>query len=180
MKTTITEALASLKLTQKKLDQKGQFIAQYLYRQNAFKDPMLNEGGSEKVIKSERQSINDLSNGIIALRKAINLANDTTFIEIQGVNRSISEWIIWRREISKKQEAILGAWAAGIRTARSTAQQKGLSVVTAEKDSISVNDLIINISEVELQKDIESLQSTLGVLDGLLSLKNATTFVEVL
>jgi hypothetical protein len=37
----------------------------------------------------------------------------------------------------------------------------------------------VNLSEVELSKESEELEHILGDLDGQLSLKNATTIIEV-
>lgn len=61
---------------------------------------------------------------------------------------------------------------------RREAQQKGSTVVPAGEAS-KPNDVIVNLSEIELTKEAEEMEEILGVLDGQLSLKNATVTIEV-
>lgn len=39
-------------------------------------------------------------------------------------------------------------------------------------------DIVVNVDEQQLAKDIERLEETLGTLDGVLSLKNATVMLD--
>jgi hypothetical protein len=178
MKITITEALAEIKTIGKRLSTKREFVGQYLARQEGLKDPLLSEGGSVQVIRETRQSIIDLQTRIIRIRRAISEANASAELTLAGVTRSIAEWLVWRREVAEDQLQFLRNLRSTVNTMRDQAIKKGWAVVSKESDVQSNTDLIVNINELELSKDIEGTERVLGDLDGQLSLKNATTMVE--
>jgi len=106
-KLTITEALAEIKTVGKRIEKKRDFINQFLARQDGIRDPLEKDGGSPAVIASERQSVADLEERLIALRRAIQSANDTATIRIGDKSRSISEWLTWKRDVAPGQRAWL-------------------------------------------------------------------------
>lgn len=175
---TITEALAEIKTLEKRVEKKRQSIQPYLARQDGVRDPLEKTGGSAEFIKSERQSIKDLETNIIKLRIGINRANDATSITILDESKSISEWIIWRRDISKHSQNFLTVLRNGVNTIRQNAQRQGVAIIqqTVGTDN-KPNDWIINVDEAALIADAEKLETILGTLDGQLSLKNATTLI---
>lgn len=175
---TITESLAELKLIKAKVDKKETFIVNYLARQDAIKDPLEKQGGSVNAIKSERQAINDLLNRFILIRTKIAEANAKTSLCINGDTKSVAEWIVWRRDVAPIITGIQEHMANCIVNIRSRATREGSRLVKdgeAEKPS----DIIVNVDEVELSEWQEKTMDTLGVLDGKLSLHNATVTIEV-
>lgn len=65
---------------------------------------------------------------------------------------------------------------------REQAKRQGANVLQGAAAVIQQDtkptDHIINLDEAALAKEIEDMQETMGVLDGQLSLKNATTMIE--
>lgn len=179
MPLTITESLAEIKLIGKRLEKKREFITQYLGRQDGLKDPLANEGGAPAAIARERQAITDLENRLVAIRSAIQGANATTILTIEGQSRSLADWLVWRREVSTAQVAFVQRLRQQVLGARREASQKGLTVRSSESDATNPTDIIINVDEAALAKEAEQLEVILGTLDGQLSLKNATTIIDV-
>src|SRR3954471_20733780 len=97
---TITEALADLKTIQKRVAAKQAAILQSLCRQDAVKDPLLKQGGSEKYVAEQRQAMTDLLVRHLAIRVAIQAKNLATQLTIGTQQRSIAEWLTWRKEIA--------------------------------------------------------------------------------
>lgn len=180
---TITEALADLKTTAKRIEKKREFIGSYLGRQEMVKDPLAAQGGSLATIAAEQQSVSDLERRIIAIRLAIQDANRNTILTLNGVTRSIAEWLTWRREIAPVRQAFLGRVRSTINDLRKQAQQKGINVVGAavavSGQNAQPQDYIVNVDEKALADEIEATEKLLGDLDGQLSLKNATVMVTI-
>lgn len=177
MQTTITEALADLKTIGKRLEAKRAFIQGCLMRQDALRDPHEAAGGSRVVIARERQAIFDLETRSISIRRAIMRANDATTIKVGAYERTIHDWLVWRREVAPGQKAFLHAMATKIRMARDEMQKKGLQFATGAENKPT--DVIVNVTETELAAEIEQIEEILGTLDGQLSLKNATITIDV-
>jgi len=174
---TITEALAEIKTIGKRLETKRTNVMQYLYSQNFLRDPLEKEGGSKAWIVKERQSIADLERRVVQLREAISAANRQTMVTVGGVNRSIQEWLTWRREVAPAALTFLQTVRSKVDGGRSEATKRGFAVTTGEPKGRE--DLVINIDEGALAAELEWYDTTLGDLDGQLSLKNATVMVEV-
>jgi hypothetical protein len=60
---------------------------------------------------------------------------------------------------------------------RAKAQQQGTKV--SEQTTESLTDIVVNVNEKDLSDQIEALETTLGALDGQLSLKNATVSIAL-
>lgn len=178
-KLTITEALAEIKTIGKRLAKKREFVMGFLARHEGIKDPHERDGGSYEVLKRERQGIVDLENRIVALRAAIRKANDTTAVTIEGVTRTISDWLTWRREVATGEQTFLAAMRESLKRIRADSQKSGTRVLSQGEAPQGPSDIIVNINERTLAEEIEKVESTLGALDGQLSLRNATTFVEL-
>lgn len=175
--TTITEALAELKTIAKRLEKKQQFVNEYLYRQEHYKDPLEKQGGSVSSIRAERQAIGDLQERVISIRREIARANAETTITVREATRPIADWLVWRRDIAPQLQSHLQTMRASIQRVREQARQKGLNVTMAEATKPS--DVIVNVDEQALAQEAEDLETTLGTLDGLLSLKNATVVIDI-
>ena len=176
--TTITEALAELKTIGKRLEKKKQFVLDYLMRPEHVRDPLQNDGGSASSVARERQAIGDLEERIVSVRRAIQVANESNMIVVAGRTRSIADWLVWRREIAPLHNQFMAQLRQKIDAQRSEIMRRGAGLA-ATTDAAKPGDVIVNISEQELAKEIEEIEYVLGTLDGQLSLKNATILIDV-
>ena len=176
--TTITEALAELKTIDKRIAKKREFVLGYLLRQEMFKDPLEKDGGSVSAIRRELQSIHDLEERKITIRRAVQRANEQNSIVVGRQTRSIADWLVWRREVAPVYQQFLASLRAKIEQARTEAARKGAGL-SSSAEAAKPNDVIVNVNEQELAREIEGLEDVLGTLDGQLSLKNATLLIDV-
>lgn len=177
MKITITEALAEIPTIEKRIDKKREFILNYLYRQAVIRDPLEKDGGSPEIIKRETQAITDLWKRAIAIRAAIQRANLENMITVENDTRTITDWLTWRREVAPKQQQFLANINSKLVQMRAQANKQGVGV--KETDSGFSADYIVNINEKSLAEEIEKTETILGILDGQLSLKNATITIDI-
>jgi hypothetical protein len=175
---TITEALAELKTIDKRIAKKREFVLSYLLRQEMFKDPLERDGGSVSAIKRESQAIRDLEERKIVIRRAVQQANERNSVTVGRQTRTIADWLVWRREVAPVQQQFLAGIRGKIEQARQEATRKG-GGLTSSAELAKPNDVIVNVNEQELARDIEQLEEVLGALDGQLSLKNATLTIDV-
>lgn len=173
---TITEALAEIKTIGKRIEAKQQFVMTYLMRQDLIRDPFEKDGGSVAAVGQARQAIRDLQERVIELRRRIATGNQKTEITLHGQTRTVADWLAWRRDVARVQQAGLRAMAQTIARVRDEQVRKGNMVVPAGAEA-RPTDLYINVDERKLATEIEVLEQTLGDLDGQLSLVNATTVV---
>lgn len=178
MNMTITEALAEIKTIDKRILSKRSFIETYLYRIDSLRDPHEKDGGSASLIQNEFQAIKDLEDRVIALRNGIQKANETNKITVEGDERTIADWLVWRREISTRKGQFLNRLRLNLSSARDAVKSGRINYGTSQAPAATAPaDLIVNINEQELNKEHEKLQNILGQLDGQLSLKNATVMI---
>lgn len=181
MPLTITEALAEIKTIGKRIDKKREFIMGFLFRQEGLKDPLDKDGGSVEAIRRERQAITDLELRIVNLRRGIQRANDTTEVNVNGNVLSIADWLTWRRDVAPGQQAFLNNMRTRFHMLREQAKRGGSAVIqqnVAVSQDVKPTDYVVNVDEAELARQIETLEETLGVLDGQLSLRNATVMID--
>lgn len=171
---TITEALAEIKTIQKRIEKKREFVVGFLSRQDGIKDPLEKDGGSFQAIARERQAIADLEARIVAIRRGIQRVNDSTKISINGTERTIADWLVWRRDIAPSHQQFLGRLRGQINAVRDQARKQGVNMISATATAEKPQDFVVNVNEQELAAEIEKIEDTLGQLDGQLSLKNAT------
>jgi len=176
---TITEALAEIKTITKRIEKKHEFVLMYLGRQEAARDPLEKDGGSVPVIRAERQAISDLQLRTVVIRRRIQSANEANNITVEGETRSIADWLVWRREVAPQVKALNDKMRNVINNARAQAKKKDARVVESGTPGADFNDIVINISESDLARDMERMETVLGTLDGQLSLKNATIVIEI-
>lgn len=178
--TTITEALAEIKTINARLATKRQAMLGYLAHQEGVKDPLEKEdGGSVGHIARERQACGDLEERIVKLRAGIRLANDTTYVTVEGKMRTISDWLTWRREVAQGQKAHLVNIRNTIQGIRAQAHKGQAQVVPIGGQATEPRDFHIHVDEALLNKQIEEIDAILNTLDGQLSVKNATTTITV-
>jgi hypothetical protein len=176
---TITEALAEIKTISKRIQSKREFIGQYEFRVDSLKDPLEKDGGSASSIASAFQAVDDLEIRLVSLRQSIAKANDETTISIEGVEKSISEWLIWRREIAPNKALFLHRLAMALTSARDQVRRQPVSWNKPNLEQEKTVDIVVSIDEKKLASDRELLQNILGQLDGQLSLKNATVLLDI-
>lgn len=173
---TITEALAELKTIEKRISGKQEYVYTYMFRLDSLKDPFEKDGGSAKLVAQEMQAISDLEERAVSLRLAIQKANEETTVSINGHEKSIADWLVWRREIAPSRERFLYQIRTRITQSRQAVQRGyGQTLNQTEKPS----DIIVNVDEAAVSKELEMIKDILGQLDGQLSLKNATVMVSV-
>lgn len=175
---TITEALAEIATIDKRLPKKQEAILRFVVRDERQRDPLEKHSGSTQFIQSERQSVHDLNERRIALRRAITQANAETTLTVSGVTRTIADWLVWKREVYQRERDLLNQINSRIESGRGEARKRGVALVSVDTGSDAGN-IIACVDEQTLAREIEALEDTHGQLDGLLSLKNATTTVAV-
>lgn len=176
-KLTITEALAEIKTIGKRLEKKRQFIQQNLARVEMVRDPLEAEGGSVEVVRRERQAYADLTDRIVFLRAAIHAANARTPLTINGTTRTVAAWIVWRRDAVPLVQQLHQMIRAGLQNLRAEVGKRGVRVVEPSV-SPEKGDIIVHLAEGAFAQEMETLEDTLGQLDGKLSLLNAQITVE--
>lgn len=174
MPITITEALAEIKTVGKRIEKKRETLLGFLGRQEGLKDPLEKDGGSIAFIARERQAVDDLEARIVVLRRGIQRANDGTPVTVGGITKTISDWLVWRRDVAPKRKEFLTKLRTGVQSGREQAKRAGVGFVGPGETASKPQDFVINVSETELALEIETMESILGELDGQLSLKNAT------
>jgi len=176
---TITEALAEIKTILKRIQSKREFIESYQLRLDSLKDPLEKDGGSAKAVLEAEQAVSDLEARIVALRVGIQKANEDTTISIEGVEKPIADWLIWRREIAPGRERFLNSLTGRLAQARASVQGKSYTWGNDKSATEKAADIVVNIDEAKLSKDKEQMKNILGQLDGQLSLKNATVLLNI-
>ena len=161
---TITEALAELKMLQKRIAKKESGLEPYLLRQDKVKDPLSAEGGSAAWVAAQRQGLSDLHERIVKIRGSI--------------NRAIADWIVWRRDVAPLVARLHSALNGAVRQARDFAKSKNVRLLTDGSEA-GPDDIVVSFRETDLQAEIEAHEELMGTLDGKLSLLNATTLVTI-
>lgn len=172
--TTITEALAEVKTVGKRIATKREFISKYAARPETMKDPLEKDGGAPSVLAKEMQAIRDLETRIIEIRRGIQSANETTKITVEGVERSIADWLIWRREVSDGRQRFLNNMRMTLTSLRDQLRKQPTRYGNSNEE-VKPLDYVVHLNEKELAEEYEKNELILGGLDGQLSLKNATT-----
>ncbi len=176
---TITEALAEIKTIAKRLEAKRNFVRQYLTRNIGQVDPLEKQGGSVGAIAEARQAIGDLESRVVAIRMAIAEANNRTQAEVEGIMKTIAEWLVWKREVAPGQRNFLVQMHQTVQQNRGKGQARLLSQKVGEGSCEVETDTVVNVDEKMILEQAEKLETILGVLDGKLSLLNATTTIDV-
>lgn len=176
-KMTITEALAEVKLIEKKIEKKKENISRNLVRFEHTPDPYSSDGGSQKVMSQELQSIQDLETRLVSVRGAIARANIGTTLTIGEVTRSLYDWITWKREIAEKRIKMFNEFGSAIKRQIDKEASSPTAIKSAE-GQYTFAKLVTNLEYSMLQGKFEKEGEIQEVLDGKLSLKNATTVVE--
>ena len=176
---TITEGLAEIKTLNSRIKKQQEFLNGYIVRPDQLKDPLEKDGGSPKVLRETMQSLRDLTANLVAIRRAIAQVNATTELTIEGQTKTIQEWLVWRKEVAPMMRVTHQGLVNRIQQARNEALKRGGSLLApGQTQETKPADIIVNLDERQLSQELEMFERILGALDGQLSLKNATTFIE--
>lgn len=176
---TITEALAEIKLIVKKVEKKRAQMMPSLATYDHVPDPYQSAGGYKKVIDSELQSINDLSERLVRRRARIAETNATTDLTIEGRTRKISEWLAYKRECQNKFIDHNQAMMNSANHSLKQFEQKPQLFKQNEGAEYQLAKLSLNVDLSALAKNQEYLITIKEKLDGALSLKNATILISI-
>lgn len=181
--TTITEALAEVVVTKKRIQNKSTAILPYVGRSRAIRDPLGNDGASAAFIASERQAIGDLNYKIVRIRSAIASSNQVSQVTYGKRTTSVFDALTWRREVAPVEKAHLQSLINMVNGARKEATKNNLKVVAmtaaVQQGDAKPDDIVIEVDEKALHASMEELDAALGELDGKLSLLNATTVITI-
>lgn len=179
---TITEALAEIKTTEKRIAKKREFVGQHLARDERLRDPFDQDGGSVQIVARELQAVQDLEQRRVVLRLRIQEANQRIMVVVGSMTKSLAEWLVWRREVAPNRQQFLRTVSQTLEKGRKDAQQKGMTLVGAganvQVGGTQTINVFVNVNERALAEEIERLEQILGDLDGQLSLKNATETIQ--
>src|ERR1043165_2240928 len=143
---TVAEALAELKTALKRLEMKRTFILTYLHRPEMLKDPLSQQGGSFSAIQQEWQSIRNLEEQIILIRRAVQQAYERCPVTISNQTRSLADWLVWRREVTARKARFLSSMLGRIDRARLRANRRA-AVLLANGQTLRANDIAVNLDE---------------------------------
>lgn len=176
---TITEALAEIKLIEKKIESKKNFVLVNLTRFKNAPDVLSKENKtSSDVLKGEMQAIHDLYSRLIKIRTNIAEANLANFIDLGGESHSIHHWLSWKREVSEKYKELFASIHRGLKSAIDSNGQRP-QIFKDETGGVHLCELITNLDYQEYVKKHEETQDMIEKLDGLLSLKNAVVHINL-
>lgn len=175
-KMTVTEALAEVKLIQKKIEKKKATITANTARFEHMKDPY---GDTASMIKEELQSIEDLYAKLTRLRTSVSKANLDTRVSIGGHDKTVTEWLTWKKEV---YEPLTGVYSGltfnATQEIKKNTERPSLVKNENTNDPATLAKLVVNVDIPTLNKKAEQIVEIHEKLDGLLSLKNATVTVE--
>ena len=176
MEMTITEALAEIKLVEKKATTKMAFVRGNLVRAKHVTEA---QGGvSRETVAAEVQAISDLQKRLVAIRTGIAKANLETNIIIGERSNNIHGWLSWKREVAEKE---LSFYKDVFMTVKREMEDsvKNPRCWKDDKGEPHIVEFVTNLSYEEYAKKAEVAQDLLEKLDGQLSLKNATTVIKI-
>lgn len=172
MRMTITEALGKIKTIDARIEKKKQVVMEHLVRPSALVDPLEERGGQRVLVAGEMQAIRDLLEYKLAIKKAINEMNLETEITVGDTTMTVSEWLVWKRDIAPLWIDALQGMLRKI----SSERNEFLRRMAGTPGQLS---LLVNLDEEELSRRLENIVKTFGEMDGQLSLRNATVFCDV-
>jgi hypothetical protein len=175
---TVTEGLAEIKTLLKRIEAKRKFILDHVGRLGQYKDPFEQDGGAVSIIKRERQAFKDLLQRIVRIRVAIQAQNRATSLTVEGMTLTVAEWLAWRKDAAPQIQALLTGLCNGVAELKTETLQSTYRN-SAQNAGAGSENFVLHLSETDLAKETENFQQVIGVLDGQLSLLNATTMITV-
>lgn len=170
----IATAFAEIRLANKKIEAKRDFIMRNLFLDDRLKDPFIKDGTTQQAeVDSALQSISDLKEYILRLNTAIARTNANNSLKVEGVERTVAEWLTWRNRILPvEREMVMNIASMLERTTRDN-RDYGRSVQTPPPN------LTYMIGEAWVSKERDRLDTIDESLDGMLSVFNAVTEIQL-
>lgn len=178
-KITITEALAEINLISKKVTKKQTDILGNVVRVSHVKDPYEADGGGFAHNDREHQAIKDLNKRTVRIRAAISTANTTNSLRIGDEEKTIFEWLAWKREVANPYLSFVQQVYTNVKHTLDTAANRPQLIKDEIEGKAKLVEYVTNVDYPKWLKEYEVTQEKLDRLDGLLSLKNATIVVEI-
>lgn len=179
---TITEALSEINLITKKIEKKKPEVIGSLVFFEGQTDPYMSEGGTKAFYHKTMRSIKDLQDRLMKIRKAIHQKNIETTLSVDGVTKTMDEWLTWKKDIYPVYSSLLQIMETGLSTEVEKNKKSPRVFKTNPQDvneEFKLTKLIPSVDLGELQKEREQIISIYEKLDGQLSLKNATTTIDI-
>ena len=177
---TVTEALAEIELIEKKVEKKAAVIMANLSRYEHQNDPYVKEDdGASGMLKREYQSMQDHWGRLIKFREAIAKANVDNSITVEGITKSISQWLAWKRDVQDDHITHLANIVKTVEAAIKEDDRSPKVMRNAETNATHLAKLVWNVQLPDVRKQQEHLLTIKEKLDGQLSLKNATIVVSI-
>ena len=174
---TITEALAELRLIDKKMEKARQIANANVSRMSHVEDP--HKEGSHVLVSRELQSIRDLGVRRVRIREAISQANLKIKIKIGKLDQSLSSWLTWKREVAIPEQNTIQGIADRAQKAFAQAQSNPQLYRENKDDEPQLAKLVLNVDIADLNAEALEIEETLGVLDGKMTLMNSTTVIKI-
>lgn len=174
---TITEALAEINLIKKKIEDGETGVRSILVRASHVPDFYQEHGGAPLMIQRTQQSLKDLRKRLLDIRSGISKANIENKISIDGDERSIFDWLTWKREVYPSLEKSL---KEQIQTLKKSAEEE-TNRPQVWKDEEGKTKLVSYVRNADLrtmEDEYSKIVEIFGRLDGQLSLKNATITIQ--
>jgi len=177
---SISEALAEIKLIDKKVAKKREDIFTHSTRFEHITDPFEKEvGGSFGHLQRELQAIEDLLARRIKIRELISKANLENTVTVEHKTMNICSWLTWKREISAAHKKHLCDLKNLVERRLSENITRPQLLKKDDNTDPILTKLISNLEISKLQKGIEELMTIEERLDGILSMKNAQITIEL-
>lgn len=167
----LIEAMNSLKLTEKKLRQKTDFIAKYAarpsFRDDAFNPKNPTEGETKKVSEAV-QSAKDLIVQHAKTKRDIDFTNIVTLVEVAGKRYTIHELILHKRLLCKLKRNVLSVMNDN--TAQMEVNQLRMR---GDKESKVNAQVWYNFDIQKREEELEELNELETNIDSALQIANA-------
>lgn len=167
----LIEAMNTLKLTDKKLRQRTEFISKYAarptIREDAF-DAKNPQNGETKKVGEAKQAADDLIKQHAKLKRDIDYTNLVTLVEVAGKKYSIHELILQKRLLCKLKRNILNAMND------STAQMEISQIrMRGDKEAKLNVQVYYNYDLQKKEEEMDDLNTLESNIDSALQIANA-------
>lgn len=166
----LIEAMNDLKLTEKKLRQKTDFMQKYsarpTFRDDAF-DPKNPEKGEVKKVAEALQSAKDLIIGHAKMKRDIDYTNLMTEVEVAGKKWTIHELILHKRFLLKLKRNLLNSLSD------SNAILEVQQLRMRDKESKVNAQVFYNYDIQKKEEELEELNELESNIDSALQIANA-------
>lgn len=171
----IIEALKELPLIEKRIAQMISDINQYASLISSEEPALGTEDAHKKKVKGLKQKAFDLIRHYEKIKNTLEKTNCKVVVEIEGVKKTIREWITVRKDTGKLYSAVFDAF--NIKHATDLLNSVRIDV-TKEGVNVSLKRMY---SEDEIKQEREKSDLIISRIDAALEVVNATTdLVEII